>query len=178
MTLPREILLEYRRPGKKTFQYPELLVWEDARLKVLFMDHSSAPDVVVGGNVILQHGAPIIWFIFPGASFDVGRFHLKDGSFTGWYTDLCTPVQIETDRWSTTDLFLDFWMPAKGEPLWLDQDEFEQAARRLVLTAEQTRMAETERARISELARVGAWPPAPCNEWDLARIRELLRSAR
>jgi uncharacterized protein DUF402 len=57
------------------------------------MEGANAP-VHVRGASVLELGAPILWFVFPDKWYDVARFHLADRTFTGWYTNLCTPVVI------------------------------------------------------------------------------------
>ena len=153
------VTLEYLRPGKGTVMYRERLFTDRPDMKVLLTDPEASRDILVDGSLILQAGAPILWFVFPGAWHDIGRFHLADGSFTGWYTNICTPILMKGSRWSSTDLFLDHWSPLNGTPKWLDEDEFTQAAASGVLTAELADAARAEHHRIDLLLTSRAWPP-------------------
>src|SRR5690625_7056866 len=73
---------------------------------------------MAGDEVILEAGAPAIWFTFPGLWHDIGRFYLLDDTFTGYYTNIMTPVEFHDPlRWSTTDLFLDHWLDRKSTRL-------------------------------------------------------------
>lgn len=155
--------------------FEEALVLDRPDVKVSLLDEYDGRAVRAAADIILEVGAPILWFVFPGAWHDVGRFHLADGTFTGWYTNLCTPVEINGPRWACTDLFLDLWQPA-GTPdaLWLDDDEFQAAVDDGLLgpaVAERTRR---ERQDVSARVERGQWPPLITREIDLHRARELI----
>src|SRR5690606_28200494 len=129
---------------------------------VTFVDHTPLErPVVVDDRIILDEGSPAIWFTFPGAWHDIGRFHLPDGTFTGIYTNILTPVRfLDASRWETTDLFLDVWQPAGRPARLLDEDEFEHAIARGWLDSESAHAARREAARILALAARNDWPPA------------------
>jgi predicted RNA-binding protein associated with RNAse of E/G family len=162
------VTLEYLRPGKSTVVYRERLIIDRSDVKVLLTDPDASRDIRVDGALILQAGAPILWFVFPGAWHDIGRFHLADGSFTGWYTNLCTPILMKGSRWSATDLFLDHWLPPSGDGRWLDEEEFSAAVASGVLTTELTDAARAERDRVKSLIASSAWPPAIVRQMNLA----------
>jgi len=79
----------------------------------------SAP-IVHDERLMLEAGSLALWFTFPGAWHDIGRFHRTDGSFTGIYANILTPPRMEGPVWYTTDLFLDIWWPLGGEVALLD----------------------------------------------------------
>jgi predicted RNA-binding protein associated with RNAse of E/G family len=166
----KEVVVEYHRPGKNSIRYRERLVADRPEVKILLLESADA-FANVGDRTVLEQGAPIVWFVFPGHWSDVGRFHLADGSFTGWYTNLCTPAVIDDHVWSITDLFLDLWLPARGEPAWLDQDEFDRAVEAGLLEHELVRGALAERARIASLLGRRSWPPQICRQWNLESAR-------
>ncbi|MBI4421639.1 MAG: DUF402 domain-containing protein [Gemmatimonadetes bacterium] len=168
MAEPPVVEYEYHRPGKGVTVYRHWLVVDRPDVKVLLMERYTHPDLLIDGRVAVQHGAPIVWFVFPGAWHDVGRFQLADGAFTGWYTNLCTPCETRGRRWSSTDLFLDLWMPANGEPRWQDEDEFQAAVTSGVLDPPLERRARAEREVIQRLLSRNAWPPPVCREIDPA----------
>ena len=124
------------------------------------------------GNVILEPGAPVVWFTYRGAWHDVGRFHRADGTFTGLYANVLTPVTMVGGWWETTDLCLDVWLGADGRLEVLDQEELAQAQARGAVAPQAARRARDEAARLFEAARQGAWPPAHVHEWTLERARE------
>ena len=51
--------------------------------------------MVVAGRTILEPGAPVVWFTFPGRAHDIGRFHAAGGTFTGYYANVLTPVELD-----------------------------------------------------------------------------------
>jgi len=106
---------------------------------------------------------------------DVGRFHLADGTFTGWYTNLATPIEITEGEWSARDLYLDLWTPATGPSVWLDEDEFEAACKTKRLEAATRRRVLNERAIIELLVAGGDWPPPATRDIDLAQAQRLLQ---
>ena len=127
--------------------------------------------MVVDGRTLLEEDSPVVWFTFPGARHDIGRFHRADGTFTGLYANILTPVEIRGDEWRTTDLFLDVLLEPGREPRVLDRDELEAAVREGWLDPGTARAAETEAARLLDEARAGEWPPAVVEEWTLERAR-------
>lgn len=132
--------------------------------------------MLIDGSVALEPDSPVVWFTFPGRYHDIGRFHLRDGTFTGLYANLITPVELE-DRchWSTTDLFLDLWLPAGSERLQLlDQDELDEAISQGWISAQQTRCAKVEADRIRADFTAQSWPPAVVQQWTLQRATALV----
>lgn len=145
---------------------------------------------LVAGRTVLEPGAPVVWFTFPGAWHDIGRFHTADGRLTGYYANILTPVQLEApgeeaapsgsgsppvDHWRTTDLFLDVFLDLDGEARVLDRDEFDDAVDRGWITGPTARAARAEVARLLARARSGRWPPALVHAWPLDRARAAAR---
>ncbi len=133
--------------------------------------------VYVGAAIILEPASPVVWFTFPGAWHDIGRFHRADGTFTGLYANILTPVEFADElTWSTTDLFLDIWFPAgESTSVVLDREEFVEAVDRRWITETQQRAAEQEVQRIIEQYQQHAWPPREVTDWTLERARAELR---
>jgi predicted RNA-binding protein associated with RNAse of E/G family len=167
------IRYRYRRPGKPTTVYEQWLVLDRPDLKVMLLDAYPGDPLTVGGVTILERGAPIVWFVFPGKWHDIGRFHRANGAFTGWYTNLTTPIEMTEREWSAGDLFLDLWTPVAGPSVWLDDDEFEAAFEAKRLDAATRRRALNERAMIGLQVKAGDWPPRVARDIDLAQARRL-----
>jgi predicted RNA-binding protein associated with RNAse of E/G family len=168
------IHFEYHRPGIGTTVYEELLVLDRPDVKVLLQENYSGTDVDVGTSRVLDSGASIIWFVFPEAWHDIGRFHLSDGTFTGWYTNLCKPIQIDGDNWIGNDLFLDLWQFVDGTPVWLDEDEFEDAVKSGLVDKALEKQVLNQRTLIDLQVSQLAWPPPVAKDIDLAQVRALL----
>ncbi len=170
----REICFRYSRPGKGGQVFRQRLVLDRPEVKVLLSERFEGEPLKIGERVILEAGAPIVWFVFPAKWYDIGRFHLADGSFTGWYTNLATPVEIEGEHWSASDLFLDLWQPAEGGSVWLDEEEFERAARSGLLDRATVRRIMNERSLLELELRTGRWPPRVARDIDLQQVSRLL----
>lgn len=132
--------------------------------------------VTVDGGVILASGSDAVWFTFPDRWHDIGRFHLPDDTFTGIYANILTPPVLGNRTvWTTTDLFLDVWIPAGGELSVLDRDQLEDAEERGWVDAEEARRARQEVEVIRAAHADGAWPPPVVDAWTLERAREASR---
>jgi predicted RNA-binding protein associated with RNAse of E/G family len=167
------VRIHYHRPDRGTTVFEEHLVFDRPDVKVTLLDTYDGKDAFAGDRLILTAGAPVVWFVYPELCRDVGRFHLADGTFTGWYTNLRGPIRMEETDWYCTDLFLDHWLPADGSPgCWLDEDELEAAHAAGLVTAAQLEVVRHERATVAAELGVG-WPPALARQLDLeqARIR-------
>jgi predicted RNA-binding protein associated with RNAse of E/G family len=129
-----------------------------------------------GDEVLLEPGARAVWLTFPGAWHDIGRFHLGDGTFTGYYANILTPVDIrapaggEPRVWHTTDLFLDVWLAPGAPATLLDEDELAEALARGHIDPDAAERARSEAERILALASTRGWPPRVAREWTLERI--------
>jgi predicted RNA-binding protein associated with RNAse of E/G family len=171
--MTRRIELEYRRPGKPATVYHEWLVLDRPDTKVLLLEPYEGKTVTASDTVIQDTGAPIVWFVFPDRWHDVGRFHLADGSFTGWYTNFGLPHDFHGDRWIAHDLFLDLWQPVDGAPQWLDEDELAAATARGLVDGPTLQRLRNERALVELALRDGVWPPPVTRDIDLNLARTL-----
>lgn len=138
--------------------------------------------VRVAGRVVLESGSPVVWFTFPGAHHDIGRFHTPAGDLTGFYANILTPVEIRwsaaegVETWRTTDLFLDVFLTPAGEVHLLDRDELLEAVRQGWLDRATADAAEEEARRLCRSAEAGEWPPRVARDWTLGRAREAAES--
>jgi predicted RNA-binding protein associated with RNAse of E/G family len=171
--VPDLVRYEYHRINRPTAIYEQLLILDRPDVKVLLQDPYDGPDLTIGSAVVHEQGAPMVWFVFPEKWYDIGRFHRTDGTFTGWYTNLTKPVEINGDRWRATDLMLDLWVPTTGAAVWLDEDDLEQATRRRAIDRATRQRIDNERALIELQLRLGTWPPQVTRDIDLSRVRQI-----
>lgn len=165
------IRIHYRRPPDDEQVFDQRELYRDDDVVVTFVDYTlmSKPSLVEG-RTILERGSPVVWFTFPGLWHDIGRFHRADGSYTGLYANILTPVRfVEPGVWDTTDLFLDVWIEPGRAPMILDRDEFDEALARGWIDDETARIALEEAERLRKLAERRAWPPPVVEEWTLER---------
>jgi predicted RNA-binding protein associated with RNAse of E/G family len=169
---PPLVSIHYRRlPDRE--QIFEQAVLEDAGDHVVtLLEHADLPRPVrVAGRVVLEPGSPVVWFTYPDRWHDLGRFHLRDGTFTGFYANVLTPVSISGSRWETTDLCLDVWAGADGLVEILDEEEFDEARERGWMDEPTARRARDEADALARAARAGGWPPDHARDWTLDRAR-------
>lgn len=170
------VRIHYRRPPDRIQLFEQAVVHDTGAYVVTYLPAAQlSKPVTVDGRVVLEPGAPVVWFTYRGQTWhDVGRFHLADGTFTGIYANVLTPVEMEGTRWDTTDLYLDVWRGADGAIELLDRDEFDAAVDANLLSADVAERALTEGERLVQGARQGAWPPAHIDEWTVDRARAVL----
>jgi predicted RNA-binding protein associated with RNAse of E/G family len=169
------VTIRYRRLPDRERIFQQLLVRESREVTVTLL--AAAPidqPVVAGGVEVLEPGAPVVWFTYPGLWYDIGRFHLRDGTFTGLYANILTPVNMTGNQWDTTDLLLDVWKGGNGAVELLDEDEFEAAIRAGWMDGETAWRARSTAAALIRAARAGEWPPPHVHHWDLVQARSTL----
>ncbi|MDH3495618.1 MAG: DUF402 domain-containing protein [Gemmatimonadota bacterium] len=163
------VRVHYHRPDRGTTVFDELLVLDRPEVKVTLLADYRGEDAHADGRRILSAGAPVVWFVFPDLCRDVGRFHLSDGTFTGWYTNLRAPIRMDGGDWYCTDLFLDHWLPATGGAgTWLDEDELAAARGAGLLEEPLLRLLDRERVAVDDALARGVWPPPIARNLDLA----------
>lgn len=166
------VRIHYRRLPDREQVFEQRLVHDAREYVVTLLDAADLPRPVrVGGRVVLEPGAPVVWFTYPGRWYDIGRFHLADGTFTGYYANILTPVAMSGARWDTTDLCLDVWLGADRRVEILDGAELAEALERGWIDAPTAAAAREHAETLALLARQGEWPPPHVREWDLARAR-------
>src|SRR5690606_10331148 len=105
----RPLEIDYRRPPGHRQLYRQELLLVHPEVMISFVPAMTlAEPMRIGGEVVLEHDAPVVWFTFPGGWHDIGRFHTADGRFTGLYANILTPVEVDDTgtgpvRWTTTD---------------------------------------------------------------------------
>jgi len=165
------VLIHYRRlPDHERVFDQRVVLQRDDVIVTLSEPLDLTEPMTVDGRVMLEDGSLALWFTFPGEWHDIGRFHLRDGTFTGCYANILTPPRIEGAVWHTTDLFLDVWLPAGGKIELLDEDELEVALTEAHIDPDTARRARVEADRLLTLAAAGDWPPRVVREWTLERI--------
>lgn len=173
------VRIHYHRPPDRTQVFVQRLIHDGPGVKISFAEgiELDAP-MLIDGEVVLERGSDVVWFTFPGAWHDIGRFHRRDGTLTGIYANILTPCVFEPGgEWHTTDLFLDLWIPATaagGEaavPRLLDAEELAEAERHGWISRATGARARREAERLLEGALAGFWPPPAVAEWTRERVR-------
>ncbi len=165
------VRIRYHRPPDRIELFVQRVVHRARGCTVTFLEAARVRPMEIAGTLALEPGAPVVWFTFDGAWHDIGRFHLRDGTFTGCYANVLTPVTMREDEWETTDLFLDVWLPRVGTPVLLDEDELDAAERAGAVDPVTAARAREEADTLIAAARRGSWPPPIVAEWTLERVR-------
>lgn len=171
----RPLEIAYHRPPDHHQIYRQELIFESPAVQVSFQPAMPIDrPMVIGGDVALEPGSPVVWFTFPGAWHDIGRFHDAEGRFTGLYANVLTPVELHRTssgpaRWATTDLFLDLWHGVGRDPVILDEEEWAAAREAGHIDGDTAARARREADALRTGAASGAWPPAVVAEWTLVR---------
>lgn len=169
---PGRVRIHYLRPPDREQVFDQQVVLERPDVVVTLAEAIALPEPVrVDGRDVLVPGSDVVWFTFPGAWHDVGRFHDASGRFTGFYANVLTPPRMEPGAWWTTDLFLDVWKGSDGRVALLDEDELEAALDAGHLDAETADRARLEAEGLLTLAETGRWPPDVVREWTLERAK-------
>ena len=170
------VRIHYHRPPDRTEIFENELIHSADDVIVTSMVASTLKrPLIVNGRTALENGSPMIWFTFPGADYDVARFHNRDGEFTGIYVNILTPVEFVTEyEWNTTDLFLDVWIDRDGSVHVLDEDELQHAVVQGWISHEAAEGARAAAHRIVAEHRDGTWPPRIVYDWpDMDRAAQL-----
>lgn len=169
------VRINYRRPPNRLQVFEQTMVHDGEDVKVTLAEApTSRAPMRIEGQIVLEPGSEVVWFTFPDAWHDVGRFHRADGTFTGLYANILTPPALDGTEWDTTDLFLDVWLSPQGDVLLLDEEELDEALGREWLDALTAARAREEGRRLVREAAEGVWPPRVVHEWTLDRCREVL----
>jgi predicted RNA-binding protein associated with RNAse of E/G family len=95
MVKPALAEIHYRRPPDRLDVFRQVILAETPECIVTFLEAAAIKrPMIVAGEVVLEPGSPVVWFSFPGRWYDVGCFHREDGSFTGWYANILTPMEF------------------------------------------------------------------------------------
>ena len=144
------VAIHYQRPGRSTAIYRQRVLERRSDAIITHQSHTPlAKPLRVEGRTILEPGSPVVWFTFPGRWHDIGLFALANGTPTGLYANILTPVEfISPHEWHTTDLCLDIWIPYGGRARLLDEDELQAAESAGLIARELAERAREEAGRL------------------------------
>ena len=168
-----EVEIVYRRlpDSVKTFRQEILHDGPNCKFSLLILPEGSEPLNV--GEVQLEPGGAILWYLFPDRSYEVGGVYDPQGRLLGWYTNLLRLPEISEGRWELTDLFLDVWQPPDGPARLLDEADLAAALEAGAISREEARQVEAEAAAVLRSARAGRWPPTIVHRYPLEAVGSL-----
>lgn len=77
------------------------------------------------GYTRFEPGDHFIEYYYTDRWFNIFDISTSDGTRKGWYCNVAEPASISNDHIEQIDLLLDVWVNPEGNPLLLDEDEFE-----------------------------------------------------
>lgn len=159
-------MAEIRRGPERVDRFEQELLADgpDHKISLQVLGPGFAP-VRIDADATLGPGALLVWYVWPGRPYEIGAFHDEDDSFLGHYVNVIRPPEIEPGRWVIDDLFVDVWVPARGEPVVLDLGELREALSRGWVTEEEATGARDLAETFLERIRVGRWPPRLLRRW-------------
>jgi predicted RNA-binding protein associated with RNAse of E/G family len=159
----QRVAFDYVRTGNRRATFDARLMHADDEMIILSHEAQPSRPLQHDGQVVMAGGYSVVWFLFKGQSYDVGRFYRPDGVWTGYYVDILEPVEwVGDDPRSITpliDLELDLWIAPDLSHQILDEDEFEDSVRRGDLTSAQESQARSTLSQLMTLLEKGSFPP-------------------
>lgn len=153
------VTLTYKRPPDRVNHFQQQLLYVDEDVIVTTQRVKPSTPIVQNGETVLADNFAVVWFVFTGLWYDVGKVYNLNNEWTGYYCDIMKPVKRsinatgKLDCFEITDLFLDLWVNPDGTYEIQDEDEFEAAIQNGVIDFELERKArDVLTALITEVA--------------------------
>jgi predicted RNA-binding protein associated with RNAse of E/G family len=150
------VRIEYIRPGKEITYYEEDFVSQDdvclRTFKTLPPDISEHLSRALLKQGLILPGQQVFTIgktYFFAEPFNLLEFRETNGDLLGYYSDIGEPtIQLDSNTFQMTDLFLDIWLYPDGRLLELDWDEFEEAIENQMITSAQADIAREAMKRL------------------------------
>ena len=165
------VTLTYKRPPDRVNHFQQQLLYVDDGVIVTTQRVKPSTPIVQNGETVLADNFAVVWFVFTGLWYDVGKVYNLNNEWTGYYCDIMKPVKRrisatgKLDCFEITDLFLDLWINPDGTYEIQDEDEFEEAIQTGTISIE---LAEKARDTLSALiveVETGNFPPQFVQEY-------------
>jgi predicted RNA-binding protein associated with RNAse of E/G family len=163
----------YTRLPSDVERYSQELLHDGPDCKISLMARGPDSPLLRIGEIEVEPGGAILWFVFAGRPYEVASVYDPAGEHLGYYTNFVQPPALHTDCWRLTDLYLDVWQPAGGTPRLLDEDELDEAVRKGLLEEEAATHIRTEAEAVLRAATIGRWPPVLVRRNDLDSVPAL-----
>ena len=165
------VRLTYKRLPDRVNHFQQQLLYVDDDVIVTSQRVKPSTPIVQNGETVLADNFAVVWFVFTGLWYDVGKVYNLNNKWTGYYCDIMKPVNrsIDTagklDSFEITDLFLDLWINPDGTYEIQDEDEFEDAIQNGAIDARlESKARDTLSALIVEVE-TGKFPPQIVREY-------------
>jgi hypothetical protein len=101
------VQISYRRLPDREKTFRQEILHDGPNCKFSLLIHPEGEEPLNVGEIKLEPGGALLWYLFPERPYEVAGVYDPDGEFLGWYTNLLRPPEIEGDRWVLTDLYLE-----------------------------------------------------------------------
>lgn len=165
--------VEVRR-GADVKRFRQELLADGPEVKITLQVLDDAfPPVRIDDATTLRAGSLLIWYLWPGAPFEVGAFHDARDALQGHYVNFIRPARLESEPWVVEDLYLDLWVPARGAGVLLDEDELDAAVARGAMAPEEAGEVRALGNRWLEATRRSRRLPADVRRWPADTVAAL-----
>jgi len=151
--------VRFKRPPDSVILFPAVQLYEDSEGVVSLNILDPTESIIVNGLTLIDRGYLGVWHVSSSEWHDVGAIYDTAKTFTGYYSDVATPIKRLPNGYMMTDLFLDLWVFPDGKHLVLDQDEFDKAVAEGLLTNNQIRRAKAELGNLIRAVESKQFPP-------------------
>ena len=150
--------LTYRRLPEKISRF-SIAVLKETDLGVVTCQSLNPSKPLTRDNSVLldKHYMGIFYCPFDDWH-DIGAIYNREKHLTGYYVDICSPIQKVPDGYVMTDFFLDLWIYPDNRYLVLDQDEFDTAMKYGWMSRQQITNAKTELSKLIRKIRSHNYP--------------------
>lgn len=163
----------YRRLPDDTriFQQELLHDGPECKVSLLLVDAGIAPLKI--GDIRIEAGGAVMWFLFPGRTWEVAAVYDRSGRRLGTYTNFVRVPELSPGRWRITDLYLDVWQPDDGAARLLDEADLDEAVAEGLVGAEEAAAVRAEAEAVLRAAEAGRWPPRVLRDYPLDDVDSL-----
>ena len=100
----------HRGDRVQRFEQELLADWPHLKITLQVLGPTFVPRRIDEGTT-LRPGSMLVWYVFPGKSYEIGAFFHRRGTFQGHYINLIRPPKFERHAWVIEDRYLDIWVP-------------------------------------------------------------------
>ncbi|MXY26825.1 DUF402 domain-containing protein, partial [Candidatus Poribacteria bacterium] len=91
------VTLTYKRPPDRVNHFQQQLLYMDDEVILTSQCVRPSAPIVQNGKTVLGDNFPVVWFVFTGLWYDVGKVYNLNGEWTGYYCDIMKPVKRTVD---------------------------------------------------------------------------------
>lgn len=155
----KTITLTYKRLPDRVNYFEQQLLYKDKEVIVTTQSVTPSAPIIINGETVLDDNFNVIWFVFTGLWYDIGKVYNLNNEWTGYYCDIILPVERTPDKFEIVDLFLDLWISPDGTYEIQDEDEFEIALENGIIDTELAEKARIALNNLIDEVESGNFPP-------------------